>query len=103
MEDILNLINDIEIVLLELLSSGLNTAHEFTINEISRLGISCESYGLSYAKELLNSIENSLSNKRHNFYFDYSSVVQDYFKLNKYLIICKRKIQLEKVKNNIKN
>lgn len=102
MKELLDLIQEIENVMNDLLLSGFNTIHDYTLNEMKKLGQLCESYGMIYPSSIINNLVSDLTKKRHNFDFDYSTVIEDYFKLNKYLILCRKRIEIEGLNKNLK-
>lgn len=102
MEEILSLIDEIDNIMEDLLSSGFNAVHDFTIKELERLGILCESYGMKTGSEMINSLKERLDKKRHSFDFDYDKAIEEYFKINKYLMLCRRKLEVNKAVNNLK-
>ncbi len=102
MNEILDLIQEIENIMNDLLLSGFNTIHDYTLNEMKKLGQLCESYGMIYASNIINNLVSDLSKKRHNFEFNYSTVIEDYFKLNKYLILCRKRIEIEELNKNFR-
>ena len=83
MEEILALIDDIDNIMEDLLSSGFNAVHEFTIKELERLGALSEGYGMKTCSEMLNNLKETLEKKRHNFDFNYEKTIEEYFKINK--------------------
>ena len=95
---ILELISEIQNTLTQLLSSGFNAVHEYTIEELKRLKIDAESYNMHYAADVLEFLYGKLSEKRHNFEFNYSEYIEQFCKLNEYCIICKEQLEIEKVK-----
>lgn len=97
-DDILELISEIQDTLSQLLSSGFNAAHDFTIEELKKLKTYAESYGLRGAAESLEFLYSKLDNKRHNIKFDYSECIKEFCKLNEYCIICRKRLEIEKVK-----
>ena len=84
LEEILALIDDIDNIMEDLLSSGFNAVHEFTIKELERLGALSEGYGMKTCSEMLNNLKETLEKKRHNFDFNYEKTIEEYFKINKY-------------------
>lgn len=96
-DELLELINETQENLVDLFSSGFNTANEFTLNEIKKLGILFENYGLIFGVESLTKIYEKLVSKRHMFEFDYSECVMQYCKLNEYLEKCRYKLEILKL------
>lgn len=92
--ELLDVINSVQEIILELFSSGFNTCHDFTLSEIKRLSILCESYGLTFGAESLKSVYKELSEKPHKFNYDYSLCIKEYCILNEYLLICKDKLNV---------
>ena len=60
LEEILALIDDIDNIMEDLLSSGFNTVHDFTIKELGRLGALSEGYGMKTCSEMLNYLKEIL-------------------------------------------
>lgn len=102
LEEILALIDDIDNIMEDLLSSGFNAVHDFTIKELGRLGALSEGYGMKTCSEMLNNLKETLDKKRHNFDFEYEKTIEEYFKINKYLMLCRRKLEVNKAINNLK-
>jgi len=95
---ILEHLSAIKNTLTQLLSSGFNAVNENTIEELKKLKIYSESYGLRGAAESLEFLYYKLDNKRHNIKFDYSECINQFCKLNEYCRICKEQLEIEKVK-----
>ena len=98
-EIVLQLIDEIQSVLSQLLSSGFMAAHDFTVKELKRLKICAESYNLAYAAEKLGFLYERLEGKRHKFQFDYTECIKEYCMLNEYCSICKNQLNILAVRN----
>lgn len=100
-EELLELINRIQENLVDLFSSGFNAVHDSTLNELKKLSSLCESFGLSFGNESLEKIYEKLMSKRHVFEFNYSECVEEYCKLNEYVVRCKQKLEIMKLKDSL--
>ena len=102
-DKISDFLDEIQEALIQLLSSGFNTSHEYTIDILKNLEKGAESLGLIYAGEKLGVLYEKLNLKRHNFEFDFCSLTEEYCRLNEYCIICRKQLDVIKAEEMLEN
>lgn len=100
-EEILEILKEVEKALQEIFFSGFNSPGDFTLKEFLRLSLLMESCGMTYGAKKLKNIYDKLSNKRHNFNFDYEETMKNYSELNEYCLICSKKLYMLNLKEKI--
>ncbi len=82
-----------EIILDDILLSGINVIGEGTIKEIEKLTIKCRDIGLKEGSEMLLKLGGSLHKKRHTINFDSDEIIKDLLVLGTYVSAIKDKIK----------
>lgn len=102
-DEILDFLDEVQEALTQFLSSGFSTSHEYTLNTLKELGKNAECLGLTYASEKLDLLYKRFNLKRHNFEFDFTSITEEFLKLNEYCMICRKQLDLIKTKELMEN
>lgn len=96
-------IESVENLMELLLISGMEGIREHTVRELEEAAEECERYGLALGSSLLSGLARELEAKRHTTDYQLQKAVKLYCNINTYILTIKHKLQLEKVKETMKN
>lgn len=86
-----------EKLLSDLFTSGFLSAHESTLEEMDRMSGICMQCGLIFAGEKLKFLSQEIKSSRHLIHQDLNRVVKEFCCLDQYIVLCKRKLALDKI------
>lgn len=95
------LIQDVEGLMDSMLISGFNIVNTGMLDNMTEIYENCERVGLSFAAETLKEIIQAQEKKRHDINYNHKEIMSNYFLLNNYIQIIKRKLELEKAKRDM--
>ena len=93
---------DINSVLEDLCQSGFHTVHDSTLQELKEKGDTAAQCGMQYLSDLLLSLQEELSQRRHNISDDKNTdtlIAEYYVKLIEYIEHGRKKTAYDKGKN----
>lgn len=85
------LLEDVMSLLEDLFQSGFDTAHDSTLEELSKMTERTKQYGMTYLSELLQKLTDGLHNRRHQMTRQEDKLAEIYTTLNEYLYLCLEK------------
>ena len=98
-EAVETLLTDVGNIMEELYQSGLNTVHESTMEALQEITKRTEQYGMTYLSNLLATLMQGISMRRHRIGTKADGLTEIFAKLNEYLYLCRQQIAYDRGKN----
>lgn len=90
------LLADVAELLEDLYQSGFDTVHDSTLEALGRMSERTAVYGMELLSELLSQLTDGLAMRRHQIERKEDSLSGVYAKLNRYIDLCREKIERDK-------
>ena len=90
------LLADVADLLEDLYQSGFDTVHDSTLEALGRMAERTAVYGMELLSELLSQLTDGLAVRRHQIERKEDSLPGVYVKLNRYIDLCREKIERDK-------